>query len=71
MRQYTEQPLEGDVYNTLLKEIKRVNEKSGLYIRLFTDEPTAFHKFLLQKVSKFRNAVNYISIAGPDTPELN
>ena len=71
VRQYTDRKIEGDVLERLQEEITKVNSESGLSIRLFLDEPKAFGGFMTKGFTKFRNAVNYISIIGPDTDDLN
>jgi nitroreductase len=71
VRQYTPQRIEGEVLEKLRDEIDRVNAESGLSIRLILDEPKAFSKLLLKTMLKFKGAVNYISIIGPESPDLN
>ena len=71
VRLYTDQKLEGDVLKSLEDEIARVNEESGLSIRLVLNEPKAFNGLLMKTVVKFKNAVNYLAISGPDSDNLN
>lgn len=70
VRQYTEKRIEGETLAKLEEEIARVNEDSGLKIRLITDEPKAFSRLMLKSVMKFKNAVNYISVIGPESDHL-
>jgi hypothetical protein len=71
VRQYRPDPIEGDVLEKLQAEISKVNAESGMRIQLFLNEPKAFNKFMLKGFLKFRNAVNYISIIGPESDDLN
>ncbi len=71
VRQYTQQRIEGETLDKLQAEIDRVNAESGLSIRLYTDEPKAFGNFMLKGVMRFKNAVNYLSISGPESPDLD
>ncbi|MBP5685180.1 MAG: hypothetical protein J6W72_01955 [Candidatus Methanomethylophilaceae archaeon] len=71
VRLYTEQKIEGDVLSALQNEIARINEESGLSIRLVLNEPKAFGRFLMKTVVKFKNAVNYLVVSGPDSDSLN
>ncbi len=71
VRQYTDIPIEGEVLKKLQAEIDRVNSETGLRIRLFLNEPKAFNKVMLKALVKFKGAVNYISIAGPESDHLD
>lgn len=70
VRQYTTTKIDGEVLSKLNAEIDRVNAESGLKIRLVMDEPTAFSGFMT-RMTKFRNAVNYLAVIGKDDPSLN
>ena len=71
VRLYSDREIEGETLELLRKEISEVNEKSGMSIRLVLDEPKAFGGFLMKSLVKFKNAVNYIAISGPDSERLN
>ncbi len=71
VRLYTEQKIEGDILSSLQNEIARINEESGMSIRLVLNEPKAFGRLLMKTVVKFRNAVNYLVVSGPDSDTLN
>ena len=71
VRLYTEKKIQGDVLTSLQNEISRINEESGMSIRLVLNEPKAFGRFLLKTVVKFKNAVNYMVISGPESDTLN
>jgi len=71
VRQYTDRKIEGEVLEALEDEIRSINEENGLRISLILDEPKAFNKLLLKTVVKFKNANNYLIIAGPDNEHLN
>lgn len=71
VRLYTEKKIEGDVLTSLQNEISRINKESGMSIRLVLNEPKAFGRFLLKTVVKFKNAVNYMVISGPESDTLN
>lgn len=70
VRLYKPDPLSDEIISKLQAEMDAINKESGLCIRLFTNEPKAFNGILMKTVVKFKNAVNYFSIAGPDTPDL-
>ncbi len=71
VRQYTEQKIEGEVLEKLQAEIDRINSETGMRIELVLDEPTAFNRFMLKGFMKFKNAVNYLDIIGPESDDLN
>ncbi len=71
VRQYTDRPIEGDVLERLQAEIAKVNEESGLKVQLFLNEPKAFGGMMLKGLMKFKNAVNYISMIGPKSDDLD
>ena len=71
VRMYTDKRIEGETLELLQKEISEINEKSGMSIRLVLDEPKAFGKFLMKSLLKFKNAVNYFVISGPESEHLN
>ena len=71
VRQYTDRRIEGEVRDSLQKEINRLNELSGMSMRLVLDEPNAFGGLLLKATTHFKNAVNYIAVSGPESEDLD
>ncbi len=71
VRQYLDRDIEPEVLGKIQNEIDSINDESGLRILMFTNEPKAFGGMMLKGLMKFRNAVNYFTITGPDTPDLN
>ena len=69
VRAYTKRPIDGEILNLLENEIRAVNERSGLSIRLVLNDPNAV-KGLWASYGAFENADNYLMLAGPDTDEL-
>ncbi len=70
VRQYTEQKIEGEAKEKLLCAIDEINKVSGLRIKLFLDEPSAFD-CLLAHYGKFVNANNYIALIGKKSSDLD
>ena len=64
VRSFTEQPIEGDVLETLQTLVKEINKKEGLHIQLVLDKPKAFDTFLAH-YGKFTNVRNYFAMVGP------
>ena len=71
VRQYEPRELGQDVLQKLQAEIDRINQESGLIIKLYTNEPKAFGGLLLKTTVHFRGAVNYFAVSGPESPDLN
>ena len=63
VRAYKEQPLAEDVVRLLEEQITVLNREGNLHIQLILNEPKAFIG-TLAKYGKFRNANNYIVMAG-------
>lgn len=70
VRQYTSKKIEGDVLESMEREIDRVNMESGLHVRLVMDDPKAFSGVLAKNLSKFKGVQSYLAIVGPDTKDL-
>ena len=68
VRRYKDQPLTEEVKATLMREVKRSSEESGLDFRLVTDEPEAFGN-LLAHYGRFENVQNYIAVFGEKNEE--
>ena len=70
VRAYKDQPLAEDVVKVLEDEIVRLNSEGQLHIQLITNEPKAFQG-TLAKYGKFRNANNYLVMAGKRADDLD
>ena len=64
VRQYSSEPITGDVKTTLENLIRECNDESGLHIQLILDDPECFNT-LLGHYGKFSGVNNYIAIVGP------
>ena len=67
---YKNEPLAEDVAKRLEEEIAEVNQKGNLHIQLIRNEPNAFQG-TLAKYGKFRNANNYLVMAGRKADDLD
>ncbi len=63
VRAYKDQPLSEEIINVLEDEIVRLNHEGQLHIQLICNEPKAFQG-TMAKYGKFRNANNYLVMAG-------
>ena len=70
VRAYKEQPLTEDVVKVLEDEIVKLNNEGRLHIQLICNEPKAFQG-TMAKYGKFRNANNYIVMAGKKADGLD
>ena len=70
VRAYKEQPLADEVARRLEEEIAVVNQKGNLHVQLIRNEPKAFQG-TMAKYGKFRNANNYIVMAGKKAEDLD
>ncbi len=70
VRQYKEQPIQEELVSRLNDEISKINDESGMSIRLVLDENTAFRS-MMTRMTGFKNAVNYFAMIGPDDDSLN
>ena len=70
VRAYKERPLAEDVIKVLEEQIAICNQKGRLHIQLITNEPKAF-RGTLAKYGKFRNANNYLVMAGKKADDLD
>ena len=70
VRAYKEQPLDEDAVKVLEEQIAALNKEQHLHIQLVVNEPKAF-KGTLAKYGKFRNANNYIVMAGKKADDLD
>ena len=70
VRAYKDQPLTEEVAKRLEEEIAVVNQKGNLHVQLILNEPKAFQG-TLAKYGKFRNANNYLVMAGKRAEDLD
>jgi nitroreductase len=70
VRGYKDVPLSEDIVNSLQSEIKKINEEGCVHAQLILNEPKAFHG-TLAKYGKFRNANNYLVMAGKKADDLD
>ena len=70
VRAYKDQPLAEEVVKRLEEEIAVVNQKGNLHVQLIQNEPKAFQG-TLAKYGKFRNANNYLVMAGKRGEDLD
>ena len=70
VRAYKEQPLDEDAVKVLEEQIAALNKEQHLHIQLVVNEPKAF-KGTLAKYGRFRNANNYIVMAGKKADDLD
>ena len=70
VRAYKEQPLTEDVVKVLEEQIAVLNREGELHMQLIRNEPKAFQG-TLAKYGKFRNANNYLVMAGKNTKDLD
>ena len=70
VRAYKDQPLADEVVRRLEEEIAVVNQKGNLHVQLIRNEPKAFQG-TMAKYGKFRNANNYLVMAGKKAEDLD
>ena len=70
VRAFKKQTLTDDIVKMLEEKITELNIKGQLHMQLVLNEPKAFQG-TLAKYGKFRNANNYIVIAGKKAEELD
>ena len=70
VRAYKDQPLADEVARRLEEEIAVVNQKGNLHVQLIRNEPKAFQG-TMAKYGKFRNANNYLVMAGKKAEDLD
>ena len=70
VRAYKNQPLAEDVVKVLEEKIKELNNAGQLHMQLILNEPKAFQG-TMAKYGKFRNANNYIVMAGKKGDDLD
>ena len=70
VRAYKDQPLSEEIVKVLEDEIVKLNHEGQLHIQLICNEPKAFQG-TMAKYGKFRNANNYIVMAGKRAEDLD
>lgn len=70
VRAYKDLPLSEEIVKLLEDELVKLNNEGQLHIQLICNEPKAFQG-TLAKYGKFRNANNYIVIAGKKAEDLD
>ena len=70
VRSYKDVPLSEIIVNSLQSEIAKINEEGCLHAQLILNEPKAFQG-TLAKYGKFRNANNYLVMAGKKAEDLD
>ena len=70
VRAYKDQPLSEETVKVLEDEIVTLNNEGQLYIQLICNEPKAFQG-TMAKYGKFRNANNYLVMAGKKADDLD
>ena len=70
VRAYKNQPLAEDVVKVLEEQITVLNREGKLHMQLILNEPKAFQG-TMAKYGKFRNANNYIVMAGKKADDLD
>ena len=70
VRAYKDQPLSEEIFKVLEDEIVKLNHEGQLHIQLICNEPKAFQG-TMAKYGKFRNANNYIVMAGKKADDLD
>ena len=70
VRAYKDQPLSEEIVKVLEDEIVKLNHEGQLHIQLICNEPKAFQG-TMAKYGKFRNANNYLVMAGEKVEDLD
>lgn len=70
VRAYKDQPLSEEIVKELEDEIVKLNDEGQLHIQLICNEPKAFQG-TIAKYGKFRNANNYLVMAGKRAEDLD
>ena len=70
VRAYKDQPLSEEIVKVLEDEIVKLNNEGHLHIQLICNEPKAFQG-TMAKYGKFRNANNYLVMAGKRAEDLD
>ena len=69
VRQYTAQEIEPEKRAALDKMIKEINQRTGLHIQIFYEEPKCFDS-IMAHYGKFSGVKNYIALVGKKSAAL-
>ena len=69
VRQYTDRPIEEEKRRILNDLIGEINEKAGLHLQIFYEEPKCFDN-MMAHYGKFAGVRNYIALVGKKAPNL-
>ena len=69
VRQYTDKKIEAEKRNALNELAAQINQKAGLHIQIFYDEPKCF-KSMMAHYGKFDGVNNYIALVGKKSSDL-
>lgn len=69
VRQYTDRPIEPEKRTVLNALIAEINQKAGLHIQIFYEEPKCFNS-MMAHYGKFTGVKNYIALVGPKSGNL-
>ncbi|MGB4587814.1 MAG: nitroreductase family protein [Clostridiaceae bacterium] len=69
VRSYNDRQIDKEILSILKSVIDNCNNESGLNIQLCLNEPKAFNS-LRGRLGKFRNASNYIALAGENSKNM-
>ena len=70
VRSYENKKIDGEIKEKLIGIIEECNNKSGLNIKLFLDEPKTFDTFMAH-YGKFENVNNYIVLIGKKEKDID
>lgn len=69
VRQYEDREIEQEKRDTLNEMVEDINQKEGLHIQIFYDEPKCFDSFMAH-YGKFSGVKNYIALVGKKSKRL-
>ena len=69
VRQYTDRPIEEEKRRILNDLIGEINEKAGMHLQIFYEEPKCFDN-MMAHYGKFAGVRNYIALVGKKAPNL-
>lgn len=70
VRQYTDKKIEKEKRDALDELATRINEKTGLHIQIFYDEPKCFNS-MIAHYGSFKGVNNYITLVGKKSSKLD
>jgi hypothetical protein len=70
VRQYTNKKIEKEKREALDALTARINEKTGLHIQIFYDEPKCFNS-MISHYGSFKGVNNYIALVGKKSADLD